>query len=321
MRRSVYQRTGFLTVAFIAAFVLPTSTYAADGPAGNWDLMISTQPTALDISEKDGAYSGTLAPPDGVRELSEIEFEDGTLTFKIVVEEAGMTLDFSAIIDGDSMSGTLSIPDSGIEMSVTGTRGGAAPTIVGTWKLMVDSQLGNNPRDLVVNEDLSGTYGGGDFDSFDIDDLKVDGNSVEFDVTLSVQGQELPSHVTLTLDGNKVSGELDFGDGTASIVGEKVVATIVGKWKLMVESQLGNNPRNLVVNDDLSGTYGGGDFDELEITNLTVNGNKIEFNVTLSIQGQELPAHATLMLDGNTISGELATGQGSATVVGEKDAS
>ncbi len=101
------------------------------------------------------------------------------------------------------------------------------PPIVGTWKLMVESQLGNNPRHLVVNADLTGTYGGGDFGTFAFKNIKIDGNMVQFDVTLSVQGQELPSHVTLTLDGNKLTGKLDFGQGEASIVGEKEVNTIV----------------------------------------------------------------------------------------------
>lgn len=323
MHRSVIQSKFFLVIAFSITCFAPSATFAADGPVGEWDVVITAQgqdaAAPLKIIEKDGAYSGTLSPPDGSRELSDIKFADGTLTFKIEIEEAGMTLEFTGKIEGDSITGTLSIPDMGMDMPLKGKRAGGTPAIVGKWKLMVDSQLGNNPRDLVVNDDLSGTYGGGDFDEFDISDLKVDGNSVEFDVTLSVQDQELPSHVTLTLDGNKATGELDFGQGTASIVGEKVVSSIVGKWNLMVDSQLGNNPRTLVVNDDLSGTYGGGDFDEFAISNLKVDGATITLEVTLSVQDQELPSTITLTLDGNKVSGELDFGQGTASIVGEKD--
>ena len=323
MCSSIFRSIGFSMFAFVMACLVPAAGFAAEGPVGEWNLLISAQgqeaPAALEITEENGVYSGTLTPPDGVRELSDIKFEDGKLTAKIVVEEAGMTLDLSVTISGDSITGMLAIPDMGMEMPLTGTRAGAAPAIVGTWNLMVDSQLGNNPRELVVNDDLSGTYGGGDFDDFPITDLSVDGASVEFDVTLSVQGQEFPSHVTVTIDGNKISGELDYGQGTSTIVGEKAVSSIVGKWNLMVDSQLGNNPRMLVVNDDLSGTYGGGDFDEFPISELTVDGDAVKFNVTLAVQGQELPASVTLTLDGNSVSGELDFGQGTASIVGEKD--
>ncbi len=107
--------------------------------------------------------------------------------------------------------------------SATGKRAGAAekPAIVGTWNLMVESQLGNNPRELVIKPDMTGTYGGGDFAAFPISNLKVEGDIVTMDVTLNVQDTELPSKITLKLAGDKVSGTLDYGQGEATIVGKR----------------------------------------------------------------------------------------------------
>jgi len=195
---------------------------------------------------------------------------------------------------------------------------GAERAIVGTWKLMVDSQLGENERELVVKPDLTGTYGGGGFAAFPISNLKVDGDTATMDVTLDVDGTEVPSTITLKVAGDKVSGKLDYGQGEATIVGERAKVAIVGTWKLMVDSQLGENQRELVVKADMTGTYGGGGFAAFPISNLKVDGDTATMDVTLDVDGTEVPSTITLKVAGDKISGKLDYGQGEATIVGER---
>lgn len=325
MSPPAYQAARYLAMALAIAALAPVAAFAADGPVGEWDLVLDVLGeetlATLTIAEKDGEYSGTTESDQGVAELSDIGYEDGELTFTIYIEEAGITVDFTGTIDGDSLEGKFEIPDQGFEMPASGTRGGAVVAIVGTWKLMVESQIGNNPRDLVINADMSGTYGGGDFDDFDISNLTIEGDVVEFDVTLSVQGQDLPSHVTLTLDGNKVKGVLDFGQGEASIVGEKVDNSIVGTWAMAGESDAtGPIERTWVFNDDMTGKYTG-DIGSFDITNVKVEGKVVTFDVTLEVQGQELPSKFRGTLEGGVLSGDLDFGAGTASMKGEKKAS
>ncbi len=325
MRTPAYRLTRYLTMALAIAILAPGAAFAADGPVGEWDVLIDNQgqetPGTIIIVEKDGEYSGTAESVQGIIELSDISFEGGELTFSADIPDADMTIGFVGTIDGNSLKGIFEIPDMGFEMAVSGTRGGAAVAIVGTWKLMVESQLGNNPRDLVVNADMSGTYGGGDFDDFDISNLTAKGKVVEFDVTLSVQGQDLPSHVTLTLEGNKVTGTLDFGQGEASIVGEKVDNSIVGEWAMAGESDAtGPLERTWTFNDDMTGTYAG-DIGSFDITNVKVDGNVVTFDVTLEVQGQSLPSSFKGTLEGGVLSGDLDFGAGTASMKGEKKSS
>lgn len=312
-------------VSIFAVGVLAGGVAVADGPVGEWKLEAEfggqVREFTLKIREEGGELKGILTGQRGDQELDDVSFEDGVLKYTLNLERDGQafSLDFNGTIDGDELDGNYAT-DFG-DFPVTGTRGGGAkPSIVGTWKLMVDSQLGENERKLVVNEDLTGTYGGGDFPEFEIKSVTVDGSNVEFDVTLALQGQELPSHVTLALDGDSVTGELDYGQGAASIKGQRAGANIVGTWALVVDSELGSNERQLVVKEDLTGTYGGGDFANFPISDVAVDGAVIEMKVTLDVQGQELPSTIKLNLDGDNVTGTLDYGAGEATIKGKRAA-
>ena len=315
------KRSTLIYLAILALMAIPV--VAGASPVGEWDLTIDAQgqptPVTMTITEEGGELAGLIDSDQGTAELSKVVYDAGALTFILEIVEMGMTMEFEGTINGDAIEGLLLMPDMGMEMATTGTRGGAAPAIVGAWKLMVESQLGNNPRDLVVNDDLSGTYGGGDFDAFDISNLSVEGDAVEFDVTLSVQGQDLPSHVSLTLNGDKVEGELDYGEGTAAIVGARAGGGgLVGTWSMAGESaDTGAIERTWTFNDDNTGTYEG-DIGSFAISNVVVEGNAVTFDVTLEVQGQELPSTFEGTLDGGVLAGDLNYGAGTATMSGEK---
>jgi hypothetical protein len=296
---------------------------ADEGPVGEWNLTAEfggrTNESTLNVSKDGDDLKAMMVSQRGERELDDVTFADGELTFDMTFERQGqeMTLSFSGKIDGDQLDGNWS-SDFG-DFPVSGKRGGAKKGAVGTWKLMVDSPLGNNERQLVIKPDMSGSYGGGgDFPTFPIEKIKVDGDTATMDVTLAAQGTELDCTITLKFAGDKVTGSLDYGDGEAAIVGERGKSPIVGTWKLMVDSQLGENERELVINPDLSGTYGGGDFPEFPISNLKVDGDTATMDVTLDVQGQEIPATITLKLADGKVSGTLDYGQGEAEIEGKR---
>ena len=96
--------------------------------------------------------------------------------------------------------------------------GGASNPLVGTWDLVVESQLGTNEQTLVVGSDLSGSITSADLGDSEISNAAVDGNSVTFDVTFDVQGNELPAKFNGTIDGDSITGEYvtDLGNGTVT---------------------------------------------------------------------------------------------------------
>lgn len=311
-----------LAVAGCAVLSLQISVSADDGPVGTWDLTADfggrTNESTLTVTKDGDDLKATMKGQRGDRDVDKVSFADGELKFDMTFERQGqeMTLSFSGKIDGDKLDGNWS-SDFG-DFPVSGKRGGAKQGAVGTWKLMVNSPLGNNARELVIKPDMTGSYGGGDFPAFPIEKIKVDGNTATMDVTLEGQGQEIECTITLKFDGDKVTGALDYGDGDAEIVGERAKNSFVGSWKLMVESQLGENEGELVIKPDLTGTYGGGDFAAFELANVKVDGDVATMDVTLEVQGQEIPATITLKLADGNVTGTLDYGQGEATIEGKR---
>ncbi len=297
---------------------------ADDGPVGTWDLTADfggrTNESSLTITKAGDELTAKMQSPRGERDLDEVSFADGVLKFDMTFDRQGqqMTLHFSGKVDGDKLDGNWA-SDFG-EFPVSGKRTGAKASVVGTWKLMVDSPLGNNARELVIKPDMTGSYGGGsEFPTFPLKNVKVDGDSATMDVTLEGQGQTIECTITLKIDGDKVTGSLDYGDGEAKIVGERAKNPIVGTWKLMVDSQLGKNERELMIKPDMTGTYGGGDLPAFELSNVKVDGDTATMDVTLEFQGQEIPATIKLKLDGGKVTGTLDYGQGEATIEGKRE--
>ena len=65
----------------------------ADGPAGEWVIVTNaggqeTEAT-LNITESDGTVSGTITSDLGTADLNNLKFEDGVLTFDIVIDAQG----------------------------------------------------------------------------------------------------------------------------------------------------------------------------------------------------------------------------------------
>lgn len=318
--KSVVQR---LTNACCVLVTLAACVYADQGPLGQWDLKAEfggrTNESTLSIDKAGEQLKGKINSERGERELDDVTFTDGLLEFDMTIDAQGqqMTLHFSGKIKDDALTGSWS-SDFG-EFPVAGTRGVEKASAVGTWKLMVDSPLGNNPRELVIKPDMTGTYGGGDLPAFPIENVNLDGATAAMEVTLKSDQGELPCTVRLKFDGDKVTGSLDYGDGEATIVGERGKNPLVGTWKLIVNSQLGENEHELVIKPDMSGTYGGGDFENFPVSNVKVDGNTATMDVALELQGQAFPVTIKLKIEGDKVTGNLDYGQGDASIEGKRE--
>ena len=132
MCTKVYCTILYLIAAIATIGLISTASFAADGVAGEWNIVVDTQgeetPATLTIVEEDGNYSGTLGTDQGELELSEVSFDDSKLSFTVEIPEVGMSA-FMATIEGDSLDGKFEIPDTGMEMITTGTRAVVAVSI------------------------------------------------------------------------------------------------------------------------------------------------------------------------------------------------
>lgn len=106
-----------------------------------------------------------------------------------------------------------------------------------------------------------------------------------------------------------------FGCG-AELAGKPGQA-FVGTWELTTESERGTRTRTLVINEDLTGTYKGRNR-EFAVTDVTVEGNQLSFDIEMSFGEREFTLEFKGTLDGKTLTGEFMSSRGSREVTGKK---
>ena len=96
MRISASHTVRYLASALAIIGLAPAAAFAAGGLVGEWDLLVLAEGTdnqgTLTIVEEDGKYSGTLVSDAGVVEISEVNYEDGELSFTMEIVDFGMSL-------------------------------------------------------------------------------------------------------------------------------------------------------------------------------------------------------------------------------------
>ena len=235
-----------LAVAALAA--LPLAASAQSPAAGTWELQMDFQGTPVTatmvITEDAGKLDGTWTTPRGTSEFDSVAFENGKLVAKWKRDIQGqmVELSYEGTIAGDAITGQMVSPRGPAPAS--GKRVGAAAVAsstttsastvaksanlgggpaVGTWKVTSVSQLGSLERTLVVKPDNTGTYATADA-TFPLANVATDGNHLKFDVTMSVQGQELVLHFEGDVDGDKIAGKFsnpDAGGELATVTGTR----------------------------------------------------------------------------------------------------
>ena len=94
---------------------------------------------------------------------------------------------------------------------------------------------------------------------------------------------------------------------------------LVGTWSIEIDAQGQTLLQTLTVADDLTGTI---TMEEAEnpfpITELMVEGNAVSFSVVFSIQGFEIAASFTGTIEGDVLTGEYDSDQGTGAVTGKR---
>ncbi len=93
---------------------------------GNWNTTMNTpmgaQNGTMTLSTDGGTLTGKLVSPQGEIELTDGTVDGDTLTWKAdITSPMAMTLEFTATVDGDSMSGNVKLGAFG-DATFTGTR-------------------------------------------------------------------------------------------------------------------------------------------------------------------------------------------------------
>lgn len=169
----------------------------AGGVAGKWKMTASapdgnTYKVELVVKEDGGKLAATLESERGTMPLEEVALNGGELTFKL--EFGSGPIPFKLKVDGDTMKGTLTLPNGGTG-SVTAAREGAGEpaaaaataTVAGKWQISSKDAEGNQIKATLElkqdGEKLSGQIALENGDAAPVSDGKISGGEFTFKIT------------------------------------------------------------------------------------------------------------------------------------------
>lgn len=319
-----------LAISFVFVTGLSALAQTAPDPTGLWKVEVDMGGTPLLATlnvhkNTDGTYGGTLNSPMGEMSLDNVQYTAGeSLSFSETVGEGDTAISFTfegKFIDADHFEGKLVSETMG-EMTVKATRGSADNPLAGIWAITSDSQLGKLERRLVVYKNGSAKYVT-DEAEFKVNNLTVEGDAVNFDVTVSAQGQELPLHFKGIHAGDSLNGNFQMdGSDVAVVTGTKqkldLVAAAAGNWDLAAETPLGPFEAKLTFGPGATGKLVSAE-GESPLENVGADGDMIEFDVNVLFQGESYRVTFEGITKDAEINGEfIMDGSPVATVVCKK---
>lgn len=176
-------------------------------------------------------------------------------------------------------------------------------SVYGAWDLTLESQRGLRPswvklfkeRDVTVAE-FVGTGGGKSRAS----NVKVDGNKFQWMVGGAAY--------SATLADGKLSGHVVRDDRRTPFTGQPVIrdTNLSGTWD--VEISFGDRRMERVLKlahegEQITGTYGGGQFPRSDLEEATVDEGKLKFRIVLSNDGREFTVNYELDVQGDQLEG------------------
>lgn len=287
-----------LALAFaLAAIGAPAHAQAAPDPTGLWKVEVDMGGTPLLATlnvhkNDDGTYGGTLNSPMGEMSLETVDYTAGeSISFSETIGEGDTAISFTfegKFSDADHFEGKL-VSESMGEMAVKGVRGSDENPLAGVWDVTSDSQLGKLERKLVVYKNGSAKYITSDAE-FKVSNLTVEGDAVNFDVTVSAQGQDLALHFKGIHAGDSLTGNFQMdGSDAATVTGTRakidLVAAAAGTWDLSAETPLGPFEAKLTVGPGAAGKLVSAD-GESPLENVGSDGDMLEFDVNVLFQAE-----------------------------------
>jgi len=93
--------------------------------------------------------------------------------------------------------------------------------VTGKWQLTINSPMGTQTPILTVNADGTGSLDG-QRGSQAVNDLKIDGESISYNVQLKAMGQEITLKCSATASGDALKGRIETPMGSTDFTGTRV---------------------------------------------------------------------------------------------------
>jgi hypothetical protein len=190
---------------------------------GNWEMKLKVGEreitgTLVIKAGKEGELTAQWQSQRGEHEITDLQYERGTLTFKRKSKFGDREWEstFEGTVRRDTLTGAFKSERG--EITAEGKLIGAA--LIGNWNLEITSERGSRKQRLKVNPDMSGLYG-----AIAIKKVYLKDDQVSFKIVLEFGERKFEMSFKGKLAESKLTGELTTSRGSQKVTGKKVIRT------------------------------------------------------------------------------------------------
>lgn len=311
-----------IALALFAITSFPSTGFAQGrGIYGDWNIETQfgemTFQSILSFSrDQDGNLTGDSINFFGINPLKDISLEDGQLQYTLtrMGRDGAITSKFKGTVADGKLSGTMS-SDQG-DTKITGERAPRVSRAVGSWAVTIKAgeREYTGTLDLTSNDsgDLAGTWTS-QRGTAKVSDVKYSRGELSFKRIIETQDNKWEMTFSGNIRGNELTGVSKSDRGEAEVTGKRKNAAAIGTWNLISDFNGRSSEQRLRINGDMSGLYG-----SLPIEDVKLENNQLAFKATSSFGDREFTWTFKGNIDGDSMKGEITTGQGTREVTGKK---
>jgi hypothetical protein len=296
------------------------------GIYGDWAVKVEikgetiTFESILSFSrDQEGNQTGCFMNPMELRELKDVKFEDGKLSFSESRRNGDETTFTGTITDG-VLSGTWTGDMRDRELK--GKRSPRVPRAVGNWELTYSMGEREITSPLIIKADAQGQLSAqspSERVEHTITDLAYERGELKFKRTTKMGERQFESTFAGRIQGNAITGTFTSQRGEAPVKGTRIGAAAIGTWILDVATDGRTLKQRLLVNPDMSGLYGPN-----PVKKINLEGNKLSFKATVEFGDNSYEIAFAGTVEEGKLTGERTifnpptTSRGTAKVTGTK---
>lgn len=318
---------GLLTLALFLSVATQTIAQGQGGRGGrgglygDWKISYQfgerTMQSILAFSrDSEGNQTGAWISFFGSSELKDLSFENNQLQFTQTRQgrNGETTSKFTGSIEEGKLTGTLKSEQG--NSKITGERTPRTSRASGSWAMKIKAGEREYTGTLNLKSDTSGDLTGewtSQRGTAKVDAITYSREELTFKRTIKTEDNEWVMAFTGNISGNTLTGVAKSERGEAEVTGEKVGGAAIGTWNLEITSERGPRNQRLRVNSNLSGLYG-----STAVEKISLDGNKVSFVSTVKFGDREFTSDFKGTIDGDSLTGEITSGQGNRKVTGKK---
>jgi hypothetical protein len=298
------------------------SSFRGRGLYGDWLVKVDYDgrqfESILTFSrDREGNLTGNWISFMGVRELKDIKYEDGKISFSRESRNRDgetTTSNFKGMIEDGKITGTWS--SSRGDNKLEGKRAPRIPRAVGSWEMKYKFGEREITSKLIVKADKEGNLTG-QWESrrgeSEVTDLQYERGKLTFKRISTYQDRKREMTFEGNVQGDTLTGTIKSERGEIEVAGKLIGGALIGTWNLEIESERGPRRQRLRVNPDMSGLYGA-----IAIKKVELDGEKVSFKIVLEFGDQTFEMNFAGKIEDSKLIGEMTTSRGSQKITGTK---